>query len=196
MTRFRRVLATLTALLTLAALASPASALVPAGDFPRLAKKLKPRDFTVGGATAEALLVVHYHRPAGDYAGWNLWCWSEGGEGAQFTISGEDAFGRYAIVPFANASKRAGFIVRRGNWEEKDFDQDRFVALKQGAASEIWVTSGEAAFTDDPNKLDLSLKVDGAFLDDARTITLALSRPLERKEQQGVAVVSFRKDRG
>lgn len=192
MTRFRRVLATLTALLTFVALAAPVLAFAPAGDFPSIARKLKPRDFTVAGATAEALLVVHYHRPAGDYAGWNLWCWSEGGDGAQATLSGEDSFGRYAIVPFASASKRAGFIVRRGNWEEKDFDQDRFVTLKAGAASEIWVTSGEAAFTDDPKKLDLSLKVEGAFLDDARTITLALSRPLERKEQKGVAVFDRR----
>ena len=178
------------ALAVVVCLATPAAR---ADDFPRLAATLAPRDFTVGGAPAESLLVVHYHRPAKDYAGWNLWCWPEAGEGAQFAFDREDAFGRTAVVPFARTPERAGFIVRRGNWEEKDFDQDRFVPLARGGVTEIWVTSGEGAFTDDPSRIDLSLKVEGAFLDDARTITLALSRPLEPKEQKGVEVVDRRK---
>ena len=161
-------------------------------DFPKLAQKLKLRDFTVAGRPAEALLVVHYHRPAKDYAGWNLWVWTEGGEGSAVTFGGEDPFGRYAIVPVADASKRVGFLIRRGNWEEKDFDQDRFVALRKGAVTEIWVTSGEEAYSTDPSKVDLSLRIEGAFLDSDRTITLALSRPLERTERKAIEVFDRR----
>ena len=106
----------------LPAVASPTRA----DDVPALAKKLKPREFSVNGEPADAILVVHYHRPGKDYTGWNLWVWPEGGEGAQSNFGGEDAFGRYAIVPFAKGVTRAGFLIRRGNWEEKDFDQDRF----------------------------------------------------------------------
>jgi len=209
--RFGRILATglpplLTALLTAlftalfsaslvvaASVASSTAATIDrADDFPRLAPRLALADFAVDGAPAEALLVVHYRRPAGDYAGWNLWTWPEAGEGSATPFDGEDAFGRYAVVPFGKAPGRAGFLIRRGNWEEKDFDQDRFVSLKKGAVTEIWVTSGEATFTDDPGKVDLSLKVEGAFLDDARTITLALSRPLDRKEEKGIRVVDRR----
>ncbi len=184
-----RIRAILPAFLTILAILAGAAR---ADDLPRLAGKLKPRDYAVGAAKAESLLVLHYHRPARDYASWNIWCWPEAGEGAAFDLSGDDAFGRYAVIPFATTPPRAGFIIRRGNWEEKDFDQDRFIALKKGAVTEIWVTSGEAAFTDDPRKIDLSLKVEGAFLDDARTITLALSRPLDRKEEKGVRVVDRR----
>ena len=187
MPRIRAVLAFLAALLPL--LATNASR---ADDFPRLARTLAPRDFTAGGAPAESLLVVHYHRPAKDYAGWNLWCWPEAGEGAAFGFDRDDAFGRTAIVPFARTPERAGFLIRRGNWEEKDFDQDRFVALKRGGVTEIWVTSGEGAFTDDPSRIDLSLRIEGAFLDDDRTITLALTRPLERREEKAVRVVDRR----
>ena len=183
MTRFCRVLALLAALLT-----TCAPAFAHADDFPRLAGTIKTHEFSVNGAKAQSLLVLHYNRPTKDYANWNLWCWPEAGEGAEFGFDGEDAFGRYAIVPFATTPPRAGFLIRRGNWESKDFDQDRFVALKPGAVTEVWIMSGEGAVTDDPSRIDLSLKVEGAFLDDARTITLALSRPLERKEQQGVAV--------
>ena len=90
-------------LLALLATAFAVGAPTPAqkGDFPRLASKLKIGDFSVGGQPAEALLVVHYHRPAKDYAGWNLWVWAEGGEGSAANFGGEDAFGRYAIVPVA-----------------------------------------------------------------------------------------------
>ena len=180
-------------LTALAALpAQRAQAAPQAKDFPSLAGKLKVREYSIGGQPAESLLVVHYHRPAKDYAGWNLWVWPEGGDGAQSSFGGEDAFGRYAIVPFAKTPPRAGFLIRRGNWEEKDFDQDRFVELKKGAVTEIWVTSGEGGFTTDPSKVDLSLRIEGAFLDGDRTITLALSRPLERTERRAIEVFDRR----
>lgn len=180
-------------LATLAALpCAHAHAAAQSRDFPSLAGKLKVREYSVGGQPAESLLVVHYHRPAKDYTGWNLWVWPEGGDGAQSNFGGEDAFGRYAIVPFAKTPQRAGFLIRRGNWEEKDFDQDRFVELKKGAVTEIWVTSGEGGFTTDPSKVDLSLRIEGAFLDGDRTITLALSRPLERTERRAIEVFDRR----
>lgn len=190
--RFLRSVSVL--LLALAAVILPlgASAAPPKGDFPALAKKLKIRDYTVGGRPAESVLVVHYHRPAKDYTGWNLWVWPEGGEGSAVNFGGEDAFGRYAIVPFAETPKRAGFLIRRGNWEEKDFDQDRFVELKKGAVSEIWITSGDQAYSTDPSKVDLSLRIEGAFLDSDRTITLALSRPLDRTERKAIEVYDRR----
>lgn len=174
-----------------AATAAPTTASTT-DDLPRLASSLEPRDFRDAGRRAESLLVVHYHRPAKDYAGWNLWCWPEGGEGAAIEFARQDAFGVVAIVPFASTPARAGFLVRRGNWEEKDFDQDRFVPLKKGGVTEIWVTSGEAAFTDDPGRIDLSLRLEGAFLDGPRTITAAFSRPLEAAEQRAIAIIDRR----
>ncbi|MFM7261117.1 MAG: pullulanase-associated domain-containing protein [bacterium] len=152
----------------------------------RLARTLKLRDFEVGGQKAESLLVVHYHRPGGDYGGWNLWCWPDGGEGAAHGFDREGSFGRTAIVPFAKAPPRVGFIVRRGNWEEKDFDQDRFVALEKGKITEIWVKSGEGAYTDDPGKIDLSLRIEGAFLDGPDLATIAVSRPLSARERKSL----------
>ncbi|MFZ9881190.1 MAG: type I pullulanase [Phycisphaerales bacterium] len=155
-------------------------------DSERLARALKPRDFEVAGQKAESLLVVHYHRPSGDYTGWNLWCWPEGGEGSAFGFDREDSFGRTAIIPFVNTPPRVGFIVRRGNWEEKDFDQDRFVTPAKGKVTEIWVKSGDGAFTEDPAKIDLSLRIEGAFLDGADLATLAFSRPLSAKERKSL----------
>lgn len=152
-------------------------------DAPRLATKLDPRDHQ-----AEALLVVHYHRPDGKYEGWNLWGWPENGDGASHAFAGSDVFGRYAIVPFAKAPKRAGFIVRRGNWEEKDFDQDRFVEIAPGGVTEVWVVSGEDAVRSDPATIDLRLRVVGAFLDARDRITLATTAPLNERQQRGISL--------
>ena len=178
-------------LASLALVVAPVAAAAPRQSPPveRLASSLRPADFEIDGKPAESLLVVHYHRPAGDYEGWNLWCWPEGGEGRASAFDRRDGFVRTAVVPFAATPARAGFLIRRGNWEAKDFDQDRFVALEQGRVTEIWTTSGDGAFTTDPSKVDLSLKVGDAFLDGPATITLALSRPLERAEERGLRVI-------
>jgi pullulanase len=158
-----------------------------AADAPRIASTLDPKRYD-----AEALLVVHYHRPDGNYAGWNLWAWPEGGDGASFAFEKSDLFGRYAIVPFpklpTTGSKRGGFIVRRGNWEEKDFDQDRFVELVPGGVAEVWVVSGDDAVRTDPAAVDLSLRVVGAFLDASDRITLATTAPLSPRQLKGIAV--------
>ncbi|MFM7260579.1 MAG: pullulanase-associated domain-containing protein, partial [bacterium] len=163
-----------------------------ADDQPRLAPKLKLDGFSVNGATAESILVVHYHRPGRDYSGWNIWYWPEGRDGQQANLGGEDAFGRYAIIPFAPAPARAGFIIRRGNWEEKDFDQDRFVPLAKGAITEIWVKSGEDGFTTDPSKVDTSVKVVGAFLDRDNLVTLALTAPWKDAEPRALSIENVR----
>lgn len=154
----------------------------PHQDAPRLAATLDPAAYH-----AEALLVVHYHRPDGAYDAWNLWSWPEGGDGTAAPFAGQDAFGRYAIAPFAKAGGRAGFLIRQGNWEAKDFDQDRFVPLAKGV-TEIWIVSGEEAVRTDPTAIDLRLRIVGAFLDARDRITLATSAPLSERQRDGIAL--------
>ena len=182
-------------LVTLAAfglvLAAPRAASA-ADDHPRLAPRLKLDGFSVNGAAAESMLVIHYHRSGRDYNGWNIWYWPEGRDGQQANLGGEDAFGRYAIIPFAPAPARAGFIIRRGNWEEKDFDQDRFVPLAKGKITEIWVKSGEDGFTTDPTKVDTSVKLAGVFLDGVDLVTLALTAPWKDAEPRAITIENVR----
>ncbi|MBL9121780.1 MAG: type I pullulanase [Phycisphaerae bacterium] len=162
-----------------AAWASPQRAV----DAPRIARTLDPERLG-----AEAILVVHYHRPDGKYANWNLWSWPEHGDGAAFAFEQSDVFGRYAIVPFPKLAPRAGFIVRRGEWEEKDFDQDRFVELRAGEVTEVWIVSGDDRVRSDPGEIDLSLRVVGAFLDARDRITLATTVPLSERQRKGISV--------
>lgn len=150
----------------------------------RIAAKLDPREFG-----AESLLVVHYGRADGRYEGWDLWAWPEGGEGAAHAFVGETAFGRYAIVPFRATPARAGVIVRRNGWEEKDIDADRFVELTRGGVAEVWIRSGELEIRKDPAAVDRRFRVVGAFLDDFDAITLASTAPLPEDALRRIRVV-------
>jgi pullulanase len=141
---------------------------------------------------AESRLLVHYHRPDARYDGWNLWVWPEGGEGQAFPFDGRDDFGAIAEVPFTVTPPRVGFLVRKGNWEAKDFDQDRFVTLTKGTTKEIWLVSGEEAVRTDPKAVDLSLKIVGAFLDAPTSITLATTAPLTAAQRKAIEVFDVR----
>ncbi len=74
---------------------------------------------------------IHYYREDNTYSNWNLWLWEDGANGKQFSFNGQDAWGVIAAYPLDSwegiPAKQLGIIVRRGNWEEKDGDKDRFI---------------------------------------------------------------------
>lgn len=170
-TPFRAVLLALVGLVLLL-LAAPA-ARSQTVDIPRLASTLQPADHH-----AQALLVVHYHRPDGRYADWNLWVWPQAGEGRSHALSGETSFGRYAIIPLAELTPQVGLIVRRGDWQAKDVDRDRFIPIPGPGVTEVWIVSGDETIYSDPTKVDLSVKPVIAFLDTRDRITLATTGTL------------------
>lgn len=94
-------------------------------------------------------VTVHYQRDNADYDGWNLWIWAEGKEGGQQDFTSTDEFG--AISKFnmdASGVSKIGFIIRKGEWEAKDTDGDRFIETSQAQDGkvEIYVLQGQAEF--------------------------------------------------
>lgn len=77
-------------------------------------------------------ITVHYVREDRNYEDWNLWLWEEGGQGAQVDFTGEDDYGKVATLFTTSAKTRFGFLVRKGNWAEKDIDTDRFFQIEAG----------------------------------------------------------------
>ena len=150
---------------------------------PRIAQSLKAKN-----AAAKALLVVHYARADKNYDRWNAWCWPEGGEGAAFSFTGKDAFGHYAFIPFKEIPKSAGFIIRLGDWEQKDIDHDRTITFDAGDTQEIWLVAGDERVYTNPNEIDLSVRVLAAFLDKDNEITLATTAPLTKEQIQKAQV--------
>jgi pullulanase len=98
-------------------------------------------------------LTVHYQRPNADYQGWNLWLWKNlsgpgdvdvNANGIEFTAN--DDFGKIAKVTITGMDKfeSIGIIVRKGSWEAKDIEADRFIAqFSNDGNAEIWLRKGD-----------------------------------------------------
>lgn len=136
-------------------------------------------------APEEVKLTVHYNRPAGDYAGWNLWLWKNldnpgkdvdvASGGVQFT--GEDDFGKVATVtiPGMTSFKDIGIIVRLNDWSAKDIDEDRFITKFDASGNaEIWLIQNDREIH--YQKPDIRLKITTAYFDSSRKVKLELSK--------------------
>ncbi|WP_409252063.1 pullulanase [Bacillus sp. SCS-153A] len=98
---------------------------------------------TAMAQTGDRSITLSYERPDGNYEGWNLWVWGTGVQDDQIDYT-EIKEGK-AIFNIAVASDvdKVGFIVRKGNWEAKDVDADRYITLnKNDAVTKVHVTSG------------------------------------------------------
>ena len=90
---------------------------------------------------------IHYHRPEGDYEGWELWAWDLDDKyevsGTLATDGTATAAPPYkfeqgtdevvATITVPTGTMRVGYIARYGNWEKKDNDaaggHDQFINL-------------------------------------------------------------------
>ena len=126
-----------------------------------------------------AAFVLHYHRPDGDYRGWNVWIWRDGHDGQALPFTGEDAFGVYATLPLPDAPPQVNFIVRRGEWQDKDVSHDRSVPVDDHRIAEAWLISGDPTVYTAPDQLDFDLKLRAAFLDADDRVRLTLSHEID-----------------
>jgi alpha-amylase len=105
--------------------------------------------------TPVTMAVVHYLRPAADYADWGLHLFGDalaaGEATAEWTnatpFQGTDAFGAYRVIEIGDDTKQVGFIVHRrppGNPDIKDTDADRFFVPLE--CPHVFVTQGQSEF--------------------------------------------------
>lgn len=139
-------------------------------------------------ATADKVtLKIHYRRFDQQYEGWNLWLWPKTQEGKSFGFTGKDEFGAFADVTFEGIKgiEEIGMIVRKGEWEAKDVDSDRFINISKVDTKgivHVYVVQGTAALYDDIKQIDLSPKfLKAEFMDD-KTVRLVASMPLKKSE--------------
>ncbi len=73
-------------------------------------------------------IVIHFYKAEGDYSSYALWLWPLGGSGSEYTFTGSDAYGAYAIVPIAKFTQsistfKLGTIVKSaGSWNYQTGD--------------------------------------------------------------------------
>ncbi len=136
-------------------------------------------------------LTIHYSRFEGDYKDWNLWVWPKGGEGKAYEFTEDDAFGKVARVKVpgtANVSE-IGLIVRLGEWQTKDVQQDRFITKFENGKAEIWLIQADPTIY--YAKPVVSTKLSSALMKSFTQVELTFNRKTDAKSvTQGLGVIA------
>ncbi len=106
-------------------------------------RNLSTREFKK--AFDKVTLNLHYYRFDEDYTNWDLWAWANEGNSYEFT---DDDFGKVTTAEFSNVDEETniGFIVRKNDWSQKDWDGDRFVNkayMNADGVVDVYVVSGQ-----------------------------------------------------
>lgn len=138
-----------------------------------------PVDYPEIPVAEEPSIQIHYYRPGGDYDTWNLWLWEKGGSGAAYQFNYRDEFGMVAVYPLSTfgkdvVSKSLGFIVRKGEWEMKDIESDRFIDFSSLVMDEnnyyhIYLAQGDENIYMDKN-LTIVPAITSAYFSDYKTV--------------------------
>ena len=113
-------------------------------------------------ASSGVSLTIHYHRAAGDYAGWGVHVWGDVEQptswDAPILASPIGASSEWAtfVVPLTAAARRMSFLLHRGNEEDVRVEQFNTIPKQQNLASpnvektpqqqSLWIISGSASF--------------------------------------------------
>ncbi|MCM1144858.1 MAG: type I pullulanase [Blautia sp.] len=131
-------------------------------------------------AAGELTLKLHYHREDGNYDGWDVWLWPEGGEGAGYPFEEEDGE-MVATKEIEPGTASVGFIVRTADWT-KDIDADQFIDISEVVSGtvHIYVESGvegyEKEYADDAVT---GTKLKAATYNNDGTITVTMTGAIE-----------------
>ena len=105
------------------------------------------RRSAMSAAATGTSLRIHYHRAAGDYAGWQVHSWGaaqDPGWNQGWNASGSDGFGAVYDIPLAAQSGTVGYLFHVG--DSKDHGgADQAYTLVADQANEIWRVEGDPA---------------------------------------------------
>ena len=95
----------------------------------------------------ERVIKLHYHRPDGQYDGWNVWFWDDGKDGKAYEFAQENGEMVATKVVDADVIKE-GFIVRTNDWA-KDVAEDQFIEFPElvSGTVHVYVESGVKGYT-------------------------------------------------
>ena len=86
-----------------------------------------------GGGSGSITLRIHYNRPDGNYTDWNVWLWDNSAVTATYLnppYEFEDINGEMVCtVKINSGTSEVGYVIRLGDWIDKDIHEDRFIDL-------------------------------------------------------------------
>ena len=137
-------------------------------------------------------VTINYTRTDKDYDGWNLWMWPQDGDGMQIDFNQEEGEAKIATHTFSNmlGKDTIGIIVRKGDWEQKDGDSDRFIDLanvNEKGEITIYLIQG------DPNIYYGEVRpsiTKAELMEDFKSIEFAVNTPIENAGDIGLSEVA------
>lgn len=92
-------------------------------------------------------VTFHYNREDEQYQNWSVWLWNGKEEGKEYFFDQTDDFGACATIAIANADSDTdvGFLIKYGDWEKKDVEQDRYLDLSKAkdGKMDVYLYAGE-----------------------------------------------------
>ena len=139
----------------------------------------------VSDEEAEVQVFVHYRRYDDKYKKWNIWGWVEGQEGLAYSFEEEDDYGKIFKVNLKdlNGATQLGLIMRKGDWEAKDIDQDRFIDLSKAVDGQlhVYLLEGDSTIYYNEADVDLTPRLASATFKSLNKVMLTTSAPFEVK---------------
>ncbi|NOJ72374.1 type I pullulanase [Paenibacillus alvei] len=90
---------------------------------------------------------INYVRPDAKYDNWGLWVWQTGVKDDGHEFQRIDKGMATATIEIAPEAESIGFIVKKGNWEAKDIDANRFIKTNlDDSLTKVYIYSGQEAF--------------------------------------------------
>lgn len=131
-------------------------------------------------AADDLIIQLHYHRDDGNYDGWSVWMWEEGGDGADYELTDMDGE-KVASMVVTPGTSSVGFIVKTADWA-KDIDADQMIDISEMVSGivDIYVESGVEGYTKEYGENAVTgTKLTKARYDGDKTITVDMTGEIE-----------------
>ncbi|MCR4902076.1 MAG: type I pullulanase [Butyrivibrio sp.] len=132
---------------------------------------------------------LHYNRPDGEYDGWDVWMWPEGGEGAAYAFEEKDGEQIATFLAQPGVSS-VGFIVRTQDWT-KDINEDQFIDISEmvSGSVDIYVESGVEGYSKEYGEDAVTgTKLKKACYNQDGTITITLTGEADDAQKKSLKV--------
>lgn len=97
-------------------------------------------------SAVQRYILFKYIREDKNYDGWSLWVWGTGKKDDQIEFDEIKDGVAYAKIYISASNTKVGFLVKKGNWEAKDPDVDRYIDTTGRVVTKVTAYSGQVAF--------------------------------------------------
>lgn len=134
----------------------------------------------------QLVIKLHYNRPDGNYENWSVWFWPKNGSGTDHPFAEENGE-MVSTFTVPAGTTEVGYIVKLGDWQQKDWGEDQFidVAAYVSGTIDVYVESGVKGETVKPGSdVKMGTKITGATYDmDKKEVTVTIVNPKEGVEE-------------